>query len=182
MIYVIGGMGQRDQMSDKKLNGISTVEKFVEQLFCQEQFCHILKNISDTTAPTSSFTNDLIRKILTNRALLQVYANHIIIFDIKIDYTLMYKGALQQLYKIIELQTERKNIFVESITQNYSVKYANFSMDTLIESKINRELCVRLIVATYHLNPLATRHFLKKLRAENETEYSLLRHIDRLLA
>lgn len=161
-------------------NAVQIVQKLLTELFSPTQFLYILQQ-EDTFDP-----HDLIKKVLTNRSLFQVHSTHFFLYNIQFDYKHFGKPLLIVFNKLIHLQFKRKNFFLETISQNYTLKYSNSSLDTLIESNTPRDDVTRLVIQQYRLHtPLVihkTIQYIQQLQKQFHSEHALSPHFKSLLS
>jgi hypothetical protein len=164
-----------------RTNAVTSTNKFIESFSHPAQFQHILKHIS-SPAPTQSETNFFIRSVLTTKPNLLVDSSGVTLFGLNIPFKALFKETLQALQHILTFQRNRRTLFNEVITQTYSIRYYNFSMNTQIDAVVPRD---KLMAATLkHFNTLdhtVTREYVITMRENNSTNYSLLKHFDILL-
>ena len=164
-----------------RTNAVASTNKFIESFSHPAQFQHILKHIS-SPLPTKNETNFIIRAILTAKPNLLVDSAGVTIFGLNVPFKALFKETLQALQHILTFQRNRATLFNEVITQTYSIRYYNFSMNTQIDAVVPRDKLMASMLKYFNtLDRTATRDFVLAMRENNSTNYSLLKHFDTLL-
>jgi len=158
----------------KLTNAVESVKNFTTEFCKSEQFRRIIRN-------QQKGPNQLISNVLTSKPNLIVEISSITLCGLTIPLSELFFETLICLKNIIMMQKSRKTLFSEIITQIYSIKYFNFSLNTVIDANIRRAELVAVIVDEFQLNRLLTRQFVLKLKEENTQNYSLLTFFDILL-
>lgn len=158
-----------------QVNAIEAVRRFTRSFSSPAQIAKIIQH-NHSIVPEL-----LIRRFLTAKPNLLIDSTSISVFGVNAPFNILYKETLDSISKILQFQRSRRTLFSEVITQVYSIKYFNFSLNTIIDSEIKRDQLTAVVIDQYNLNRLATREFVLKLREENASNYSLLTHFDKLL-
>ena len=164
-----------------RTNAVTATNTFIQSISHPEQFKNILKNIS-SPGPTLSSTNFFIRSILTAKPNLLIDSSGVTLFGLCVPFKALFKETLQSIQQLITFQRSRRTLFSECITQNYSIRYYNFSLNTQIDAIVPRD---KLLAATLEyfntLDHKTTREFVVLLRDHNVTNYSLNKFFDIIL-
>ena len=164
-----------------RTNAVTATNNFVTALSHPDQFQQILGTISSPT-PTQSETRFFIRAVLTEKPNLLIDTAGFTIFGIFIPFKALFKESLQAISHLLAFQRSRRTLFNEVITQTYSIRYYNFSLNTQIDSVIARDKLLANILTHFHtLNHATTREYVLQLREQNATNYSILKFFDKIL-
>ena len=164
-----------------RTNAVSATNNLINAFSHPEQFQTILKHIS-SPAPTQSEINSFIRAVLTQKPNLLVDTTGITLFGLTIPFKALFKETLQALQHILHFQRNRRTLFNEVITQTYSIRYYNFSMNTQIDAVVPRDKLVASILKHFNtLDHTVARDYVLTLRKHNEVNYSLLKFFNILL-
>jgi len=160
---------------------VSAINNLISSFSNPEQFQYILKYIA-SPAPTQSEIQSFIRAVLTQKPNLLIDTAGITIFGLVIPFKALFKETLQALQHILQFQRNRRTLFNEVITQTYSIRYYNFSMNTQIDAVVRRDKLVASILKYFNtIDHNAARKYVLDLRKNNEMNYSLLKHFNILL-
>ena len=158
-------------------NAVETTNCFIKFLTHSVQFEKILENIS-----TNADCLFLITQFLTAKPNLLLDNSGINICGILIPFKCLYKETFVPLENLLKFQKNRKNIFNEIISQNYSIKYFNFSLNTQIDAVLPRATIVALIIRHFNTHDKAIiRAHVMKLQEKHKNEFSLKKHFSKLL-
>jgi len=164
-----------------RTNAVTATNNFIKSFSHPAQFQQILEFIS-SPAPTQSEINSLIRAVLTEKPNLLVDTSGVTVFGINVPYKALFKETLQALNHILSFQRNRRTLFNEIITQTYSIRYYNFSMNTQIDAVVPRDKLMASILQHFNtLDPGLARQYVLTIRENNANNYSLLKHFDILL-
>ena len=158
-------------------SAVDVVNLLVAELFSPTQFIHVLSKLEDADP------YKILRKVLTNRALFQVNSTSFYLFNVCFEFKVLGRETLKAFQKLMRLQFQRKNFFLETISQNYTVRYSNSSLDTLVESVVDRAAVAKLVIQHYRLHRTNLEEvivFVKALRDEFSSEHSLTTHFTKL--
>jgi len=164
-----------------RTNAVSATNDFIIAFSHPEQFQCILKHIA-SPAPTQSETHFFVKSVLTSKPNLLIDTTGITLFGIHIPFKALFKETLQAIHHLITFQRNRRTLFNEVITQTYSIKYYNFSLNTQIDAVVQRD---KLMASIIQLQPPMchhdTRNYILELRKTNSTNYSILKFFDIIL-
>lgn len=164
-----------------RTNAVSATNNFIKSFSHPAQFQQILEFIS-SPAPTQSEMNFFIRSVLTAKPNLLIDTTGISLFGLNIPFKALFKETLQAINHILSFQRNRRTLFNEIITQTYSIRYYNFSMNTQIDAVVPRDKLMASILQHFStLNRSMARQYVMSIREKNKSNYSLLKHFDILL-
>jgi len=164
-----------------RTNAVTATNKFIEAFSHPTQFQHILKTIA-SPAPTQSEINFYIRTVLTAKPSLLADSAGITLFNIQVPFKALFKETLQAFGQILQFQRNRRTVFNEIITQTYSIRYYNFSLNTQIDAVVPRDKLVASVLQYFQtIDKTTTREYVLTLREENAHNYSLLKHFNIIL-
>ena len=165
-----------------RTNAVTATNNFITAFSHPEQFQHILTHIS-SPAPTQNETNFFIRSVLTAKPNLLVDSTGVTIFGLNVPFKAFFKDTLQALQHILQFQRNRRTLFNEIITQTYSIRYYNFSMNTQIDAVVPRDKLMASLMKYFNtiLDHTTTREYVISIRNNNCSNFSLLKHFDILL-
>jgi len=164
-----------------RTNAVTATNNFIKSFAHPAQFQQILQYIS-TPAPTQSEMNFLIRSVLTAKPNLLVDSTGVTLFGLNVPFKGLFKETLQALNHILTFQRNRRTLFNEVITQTYSIRYYNFSMNTQIDAVVPRDKLMASILLYFStLDRSEARQYVMGIREKNKSNYSLLKHFDILL-
>ena len=164
-----------------RTNAVSVTNDFIIFFSHPAQFQNILKHIAGA-APTQKETNFFIRSVLTSKPNLLVDSTGITLFDINVPYKAFFKETLQAINNLLTFQRNRRTLFNEIITQTYSIRYYNFSLNTQIDAIVPRDKLLASVLHYFNtLDRKTTREYVIMIRDENSTNFSLLKHFDTIL-
>ena len=164
-----------------RTNAVTSTNNFITSFAHPAQFQHILEHISSPT-PTQTEINFLVSSVLTQKPNLLVDATGITLFGLNIPFKALFKETLQALSFILSFQRNRRTLFNEIITQTYSIRYYNFSLNTQIDAVVRRDRLVASILQFFNtIDRNTAREYVLELRKNNISNYSLLAAFDILL-
>jgi len=164
-----------------RTNAVTATNNFIESLSHTTQFNAILKQMS-SPAPTQNEIQFYLRSVLTAKPNLLIDSTGVTILGLNISFKSMFKETLQALQHLLTFQRNRRTLFNEIITQTYSIRYYNFSMNTQIDAVVPRAKLAAVVLNYFFIeDSMALREFVLTLKSENATNYSLLKHFDILL-
>lgn len=124
--------------------------------------------------------NVLARMFLTNKPDFTITATHITWYKLNIPYQALLPHAICIIQHIHKLHRERRNIFHETITNVYTMKYEKCIYNTLIEQMFNSKIAVLCIAAYF---PASTRLIfdeLSDIKEEYSDDISTIQKVNRL--
>tara|TARA_B110001452_G_C15056611_1_gene368918 strand:+ start:160 stop:663 length:504 start_codon:yes stop_codon:yes gene_type:complete len=164
-----------------RTNAVTATNNFIKAFSHPEQFQHILKHIA-SPAPTQSEIHMIINLVLTSKPSLLIDVVGITLFGMTVPFKVLFKETLQALSHILSFQRNRRTLFNEVITQTYSIRYYNFSMNTQIDAVVPRDKLIASVLQHFQtLDKATTREYVLTLREKNATNYSFLKHFDIIL-
>ena len=164
-----------------RTNAVTATNTFIAAISHPEQFQNILQNISSNN-PTQREINFFIRSVLTAKPNLLIDSSGITLFGISFPFKALFKETLQNIKHLLQFQRNRSTLFNEIITQTYSIRYYNFSLNTQIDAVVPRDKLVASILQFFTtIDKTITRKYVLKLREENVHNYSLMKFFDIIL-
>ena len=123
----------------------------------------------------------LTRMFLTNKPDFTITATHITWYKLHIPYQALLPHAICIVQHIHKLHRERRNIFHETITNVYTIKYEKCIYNTLIDQMFDYKIAVLCLAAFFPGSTLGILSELMALREEYQDDISILQKVDNLL-
>lgn len=123
----------------------------------------------------------LARMFLTNQPDFSITATHICWYKMHVPYSALLPHAICIIQHLHKLQRVRRNIFHETITSVYTMKYEKCVYNTLIDEMNCPEIAIMCLAAFFPASVAAIYDELQLLREEFRNDISIFRKIDGLL-
>ena len=125
--------------------------------------------------------NLLARMFLTNKPDFTITATHITWYKLAIPYSALLPHAICIIQNIHKLHRERRNIFHETITNLYTMKYEKCIYNTLIEQMFDSRVAILCLAAFFPTTVPMLFDELQEIKEEYHDDISIIQNVDRLL-
>ena len=124
--------------------------------------------------------NILARMFLTNKPDFTITATHITWYKLQIPYQALLPHAICIIQHIHKLHRERRNIFHETITSVYTMKYEKCIYNTLIEQKFDSQTAILCIAAYFPASTRLVFDELMDIKEEFSDDISIIQKVNTL--
>lgn len=124
---------------------------------------------------------NITRMFLTNKPDFTITATHITWYKLHIPYSALLPHAICIIQHLHKLHRERRNIFHETITNVYTMKYEKCIYNTLIEQMFNSKIAILCLAAFFPTSVSVIYEELIELKSEYSDDISIIQKVDNIL-
>jgi len=164
-----------------RTNAVTATNNFIKAFSHPEQFYNILQH-TVSPVPTQNNMRYFINAVLTVKPNLLIDSSGVTLFGLDVPFKSLFKETLQELQHLLTFQRNRRTLFNDCITQVYSIRYFNFSLNTFIDAVVPRDKLFATVIRFFgDVDQQSTREYVISLRTQNSHNFSLLKFFDILL-
>ena len=125
----------------------------------------------------------VIQAFLTNKPKFELDPNFFSIFGLKTPLSCLrkHRPLLQTVYRIVQLQSKRKTLFKEHVSNVYTMSFTGFAFDNHIDSIVDRARLVMVTTLFFKLPKETVREHVLRCRTVHISHPALTKHMDVLL-
>jgi len=125
--------------------------------------------------------NTLARMFLINKPDFTITATHITWYKLHIPYSALLPHSICIIQHLHKLHRERRNIFHETITNVYTMKYEKCIYNTLIEQMFDSSVAILCLAAFFPTSVPSIFEELLEIKQEFHDDISIIQKVNKLL-